>query len=102
MGYRDVPPVWRADGEDVQNVRRHLAAGGVIRVALVDAPQGWVAHFCSDPPAGMADILRNVAGRFSLELASCDLKEVVGAGTRSSVGCGRAWMRTTSACGCSP
>ena len=42
-------------------------AGGAIRVVLVDEPKGWVAFFCSDPAAGVADILGNVAGRFSLE-----------------------------------
>ena len=37
-------------------------AGGAIRVVLVDEPKGWVAFFCSDPTAGVADILGNVAG----------------------------------------
>jgi hypothetical protein len=55
-------------------------AGGPIRVVLVDEPTGWVAFFCSDPTAGVADILGNVAARFSLEITFRDLKEVVGAG----------------------
>jgi hypothetical protein len=55
-------------------------AGGAIRVVLVDEPRGWVAFFCSDPAAGVADILGNVAGRFSLEVTFRDLKDVVGAG----------------------
>jgi DDE superfamily endonuclease len=55
-------------------------AGGVIRVVLVDEPTGWVAFFCTDPAATVADILGGIAGRFSLETAFRDLKEVVGAG----------------------
>jgi hypothetical protein len=55
-------------------------AGGVIRVVLVDEPTGWVAFFCTDPAATVADILGAVAGRFSLETCFRDLKEVVGAG----------------------
>ncbi len=67
-------------------------AGGAIRVVLVDEPKGWVAFFCSDPTAGVADILGHVAGRFSLEVTFRDLKDVVGAGqqqvrrVRASVG----------------
>jgi len=55
-------------------------AGGVIRVVLVDEPKGWIAFFCTDPAATVADILGLVADRFSLETAFRDCKEVVGAG----------------------
>src|SRR5512135_3275811 len=55
-------------------------AGGVIRVVLVDEPTGWVAYFCTDPEATVADILAAVADRFTLETAFRDCKEVVGAG----------------------
>src|SRR5262249_42726549 len=55
-------------------------AGGVIRVVLVDEPHGWRAYFCTDPAATAADILGQVAARFSLETAFRDVKEVVGAG----------------------
>ncbi len=55
-------------------------AGGAIRVVLVDEPTGWVAYFCTDPAAGVADILGPVADRFSLETTFRDCKEVVGAG----------------------
>ena len=55
-------------------------AGGAIRVVLVDEPSGWVAFFCTDPAAGVADILESVAARFSLEVTFRDLKDVVGAG----------------------
>ena len=55
-------------------------AGGAIRVVLVDEPTGWVAFFCTDPAAGVADILVGVADRFSLETTFRDCKEVVGAG----------------------
>jgi hypothetical protein len=54
--------------------------GGAIRVVLVDEPTGWVAFFCTDPAASAADVLTNVADRFSLETAFRDVKEVVGAG----------------------
>jgi hypothetical protein len=55
-------------------------AGGVIRVVLVDEPKGWVAFFCTDPTATVAEILGLVADRFRLETAFRDCKEVVGAG----------------------
>jgi hypothetical protein len=55
-------------------------AGGAIRVVLVDEPSGWVAFFCTDPEASVADILAAVADRFSLETTFRDCKEVVGAG----------------------
>jgi hypothetical protein len=54
--------------------------GGVIRVVLVDEPTGWVAFFCTDVTASVADILTTVADRFSLEITFRDCKEVVGAG----------------------
>lgn len=55
-------------------------AGGVIRVVLVNEPKGWIAFFCTDPTATVAEILSLVADRFSLESAFRDVKEVVGAG----------------------
>jgi hypothetical protein len=67
-------------------------AGGAIRVVLVDEPTGWVAFFCTDTAARVADILEAVAARFSLEVTFRDLKDVVGAGQqqvrrlRASVG----------------
>jgi len=54
--------------------------GGVIRVVLVDEPTGWIAFFCTDVSASVADILTTVATRFSLEITFRDCKEVVGAG----------------------
>jgi hypothetical protein len=68
-------------------------AGGAIRVVLVDEPKGWVAFFCTDPTASVADILGLVADRFSLETCFRDLKQTVGAGQQqvrgvaSNVGC---------------
>jgi len=59
-------------------------AGGAIRVVLVEEMHGWVAFFCSDPSAGVADVLELVADRFSLETAFRDLKEVVGAGQQQT------------------
>jgi hypothetical protein len=67
-------------------------AGGAIRVVLVDEPTGWVAFFCTDPTATVADILVAVANRFSLEVTFRDVKNLVGAGqqqvrrVRASVG----------------
>lgn len=68
-------------------------AGGAIRVVLVDEPTGWVAFFCTDTQATVADILGLVADRFSLETCFRDLKQIVGAGQQqvrgvaSNVGC---------------
>ena len=67
-------------------------AGGGIRVVMVDEPNGWVAFFCTDPAATVADILGCVANRFSLETTFRDCKDIVGAGqqqvrfVRASVG----------------
>jgi DDE superfamily endonuclease len=55
-------------------------AGGLIRVVLVAEPTGWVAFFCTDVTASVAEILTAVADRFALETAFRDGKEVVGAG----------------------
>lgn len=55
-------------------------AGGTIRVVLVDEPKGWVAFFCTDPTASVADILGLIADRFSLETCFRDLKQIAGAG----------------------
>lgn len=55
-------------------------AGGEIRVVLVDEPTGWVAYFCTDPSASVADILETIANRFSLEITFRDCKQIVGAG----------------------
>ena len=59
-------------------------AGGAIRVVLVDEPTGWVAFFCSDPAATVADVLAGVANRFSLETTFRDCKEIVGAGQQQT------------------
>jgi hypothetical protein len=55
-------------------------AGGLIRVVLVDEPTGWRAFFCTDVSASVAEILKTVADRFSLEITFRDCKEIVGAG----------------------
>jgi len=54
--------------------------GGVIRVVLVEEAKGWIAFFCTDTSATVADILGLVADRFSLEICFRDCKEIVGAG----------------------
>jgi hypothetical protein len=68
-------------------------AGGAVRVVLVDEPAGWVAFFCTDAQATVADILGRVADRFALETCFRDLKQTAGAGHQqvrgvpSNVGC---------------
>ena len=49
-------------------------------MVLVEEPSGWVAFFCTDVSATVAEILSTVADRFSLEIAFRDCKEIVGAG----------------------
>jgi hypothetical protein len=67
--------------------------GGVIRVVLVEESTGWVAFFCTDPDATVANILETVADRFALEIAFRETKEVVGAGQQqvrfvwANIGC---------------
>lgn len=55
-------------------------SGGAIRVVLVDEPTGWVAFFCTDTAATVADILVSVANRFALETTFRDCKDIIGAG----------------------
>jgi hypothetical protein len=55
-------------------------AGGLIRVALVRETDGWVAFFCTDPQATVAQILGAVADRSAVEQDYHDIKEVHGAG----------------------
>jgi hypothetical protein len=55
-------------------------AGGLIRVVLVREDGGWVAFFCTDPQATVAQILEAVADRAALEQDFHDVKEVHGAG----------------------
>jgi hypothetical protein len=58
----------------------YVPAGGVIRVVLVKETQGWVAFFCTDPHASVAEILEAVADRASIEQVFHDQKEVHGTG----------------------
>jgi putative transposase len=78
-------------------------AGGAIRVVLVDEPAGWVAFFCTDTTASVADILECVAQRFALEEYHRGLKQFTGVercqvragrGQRNHIGCAvRAFVR---------
>jgi hypothetical protein len=54
--------------------------GGVIRVVLVKERKSWVAFFCTDAQAGVAQILEAYADRAALEQVFHDVKEVHGAG----------------------
>jgi hypothetical protein len=47
-------------------------AGGVIRVVVVKEDNGWLAFFCTDPEATVAEILEMVADRNSLEKHQSD------------------------------
>jgi hypothetical protein len=55
-------------------------AGGLIRVVLVREDNGWVAYFCTDPAARVAEVLGAVADRAAVEQDYHDVKEVQGAG----------------------
>jgi len=55
-------------------------AGGLIRVVLVRQEGGWVAFFCTDPEAAVAQVLGAVADRAAVEQDYHDIKEVHGAG----------------------
>lgn len=55
-------------------------AGGLIRVVLVRETSGWVAFFCTDPAATVAQVLEAIADRGAVEQDYHDIKEVHGAG----------------------
>ncbi len=75
---------WQYQEEVTKTVKTFLAtwqpAGGIIRVVLVREEDGWLAYFCTDPSASVADILEAVAGRTSIEQTFKDVKEIEGAG----------------------
>jgi hypothetical protein len=54
--------------------------GGLIRVVLVQERKGWVAFFCTQADATVAQILEAYADRAALEQVFHDIKEVHGAG----------------------
>jgi hypothetical protein len=54
--------------------------GGVIRVVLVKEDHGWYAFFCTDPNAGVKEILEAFADRATIEQDFHDVKEVWGSG----------------------
>ncbi len=55
-------------------------AGGMIRVVLVDEPDGRVAFFWTDPTVTVAKIFTTVANWFALETRFRDCKEIIGVG----------------------
>jgi len=57
-----------------------FVTGHVIRVVIVKETHGWFAWFCTDPEAGVADVLEAVADRGAIEQTFHDVKEVHGAG----------------------
>jgi len=54
--------------------------GGVIRVVLVKEAHGWYAFFCTDPAAGVQEILEAFSDRATIEQDFHDVKEVWGSG----------------------
>jgi DDE superfamily endonuclease len=68
----------------VKTVKTFLAtwrpAGGVIRVVLVKEDHGWVAFFCTEAAASVAEVLEAAADRGAHEQTFKDVKEVWGAG----------------------
>lgn len=58
----------------------YAPAGGLIKVMIVKEDNGWVAFFCTDPNATVAQILEAVADRAAVEQDYHDVKEVHGAG----------------------
>ncbi len=54
--------------------------GKAIRVVVVREAAGWVAYFCTDTEATVAQILEAIADRAAIEQDFHDLKEVHGAG----------------------
>src|ERR1700693_3303889 len=58
----------------------YAPVGGSLRVVLVREDDGWVAFFCTDAEAAVAQILEAVADRAAIEQDFHDLKEVHGAG----------------------
>jgi hypothetical protein len=55
-------------------------AGGLIRVVLVKEDHGCYAFFCTNPDAGVVEILEAFADRATIEQDFHDVKEVWGAG----------------------
>ena len=58
----------------------YAPVGGVIRVVLVKEDHGWHAFFCTDPNAGVREILEAFADRGAIEQDFHDVKEVWGSG----------------------
>jgi len=58
----------------------YAPAGGLIKVVIVKEDDGWVAFFCTNPNATVAQILEAVADRAAVEQNYHDIKEVHGAG----------------------
>jgi len=54
--------------------------GRVIRVVLVKEDHGWFAFFCTDPNAGVQEIIEAFADRATIEQDFHDVKEVWGSG----------------------
>ena len=73
--------------------------GGAIRVVLVEEPSGWVAFFCTDVSATVAEILSTVADRFSLEIAFPTARRLSEPASSRCGSCGQTSVHSTSASG---
>lgn len=58
----------------------YVPVGGLIRVVVVREPDGWIAYFCTNHEATVAQILEAIADRAAIEQDFHDIKEVHGAG----------------------
>jgi len=65
---------------DDSPTKRYGPIGGVLRVVLVQKDHGCFALFCTDPNAGVQEILEAFADRATIEQDFHDVKEVGGAG----------------------
>ncbi len=55
-------------------------AGGLIRVVLIQEPEGWLALFCTDVNASVVEIVEAFSDRHTIEQCFHDVKEVWRAG----------------------
>lgn len=83
QGWRTV--TCRLYGQDVEKTYKTFLAtyppvGGVIRVVIVKERHGWFPFFCTNPAAGVAEILEAFSDRSAIEQDFHDVKEVWGAG----------------------
>ena len=82
-GWQTVTVVTTAGEVMTKTVKTFLAtwhpAGGVVRVVIVKEEDGsWRAYLCTDPDAGVEEIVQATLDRWAIEQNNHDLKEVEG------------------------